>query len=108
MAERWARFVRAAAERYDAAPQGVAAWEIGNEVDGKTVVTDVDDKRPPEGQGEADAAADRLPGDRPAAYLAFSLPAYAAIKAVDPEVPAIVGCSATWRTPRRTSSTATS
>lgn len=92
MAARWAGFVRAAAERYDAAPYRVAAWEIGNEVDGKTVVTDVDDKRPPEwGKGEPMPPQIGCWGDRPAAYLAFLKPAYAAVKAVDPEVPVTFG-----------------
>lgn len=92
MAERWRQFVGAAAVRYDGSPYRVAAWEIGNEVDGKTVVTDVDGTRPPEwGKGEPMPPQIGCWGDRPAAYLAFLKPAYGAIKAVDPDVPVTFG-----------------
>lgn len=95
MADEWRAFMRAAAERYRDAPYRVVAWEIGNEVDGKTVVTAPDRERPPEwGGGEPMPPQIGCWGDRPAAYLAFLKPAYGAIKAVDPDVPARTAASA--------------
>lgn len=88
----WAAFVGAAAERYGKAPYRVAAWEIGNEVDGKSVVTEADRARPPEwGKDEPMPPQIGCWGDRPAAYLAFLKPAYGAVKAIDPDIPVSFG-----------------
>ncbi len=92
VAARWRDFVGAAAARYAAAPYRVAAWEIGNEVDGKTVVTEADRARPPEwGQDEPMPPQIGCWGDRPEAFLAFYTPAYEAVKAVDPDLPVSFG-----------------
>lgn len=80
----WRQFVRAAAERYSRPPYRVTAWEIGNEVDGKTRVDEADRQRPEGlGRGEPTFPFGGCWGDRPAEYKEFLRMAYEEIKAVD-------------------------
>ncbi|MEO8083215.1 MAG: hypothetical protein ABI780_05285 [Ardenticatenales bacterium] len=85
MADEWRSFMRAAAERYRAAPYHVIAWEIGNEVDGKTTVTDADRLRPPDWGGDEPAhQTGGCWGDRVAEYIDFLRIAHEEVKRADP------------------------
>jgi hypothetical protein len=89
MEAEWREFVRQAALRYG---RHVSGWEIGNEPDGKTVVTPSDWKRTPGwGRGEPTVPLGGCWGDRPEAYLRFVAAAYEEIKAVDVAVPVSFG-----------------
>ncbi|MCB0217632.1 MAG: hypothetical protein KDH92_13405 [Chloroflexi bacterium] len=85
MEAEWRQFVRAAAERYAQAPYRVAAWEIGNEVDGTLDIDALDRARPPEwGQGEPTTPHGGCWAGRAAEYLRFVRAAREEILAVDP------------------------
>ncbi len=92
MEAEWRSFMRAAVARYSQPPYRVVAWEIGNEVDGETVVRDDDFKRPPEwGQGEPTTPDGGCWGGRAAQYKEFLRMAYEETKAVDPGIPVTIG-----------------
>jgi hypothetical protein len=92
MEPEWRQFVRAVAERYSRPPYRVVAWEIGNEVDGKTTINDDDRTRPPGwGQNEPTVPIGGCWGDRAAAYRDFLRAAYEEIKAVDPDALVTLG-----------------
>ncbi|MCC7018680.1 MAG: hypothetical protein IT332_02925 [Ardenticatenales bacterium] len=85
MADEWRSFVRAAAERYREAPYRIAAWEIGNEIDGKTTVTADDRKRPPDWGGDEPAAqTGGCWGNRVAEYVDFLRVAHEEVKRAAP------------------------
>lgn len=85
MAEEWRSFIGAAAARYRDAPYRVVAWEIGNEVDGKTTLHERDHARPPDwGGGEPAHQTGGCWGDRVEAYVEFLRIAHDAIRAADP------------------------
>jgi hypothetical protein len=86
MEAEWRQFVRAAAERYGRPPYRVVAWEVGNEVDGKTTLSEEDRQRPPEWGGNQPT----IPfggcwGDRAPRYVDFLRAAHEEIRAADPE-----------------------
>lgn len=92
MADEWRSFMRAAAERYRDPPYRVVAWEIGNEVDGKTTVTDVDRARPPDWGGNEPAhQTGGCWGDRVAAYVDFLRIASEEVKRADPSAKVTFG-----------------
>jgi hypothetical protein len=92
MEAEWREFVREAARRYGRPPYRVAAWEIGNEVDGESQVRPDDELRPPEwGGGEPTVPHGGCWGARAGAYRAFLQAAYEEIKAVSPKVPVTLG-----------------
>ncbi|MFN2115252.1 MAG: hypothetical protein ACK2T6_06030 [Anaerolineae bacterium] len=87
MEPEWREFVREAALRYSREPYRVAAWEIGNEVDGKTAVVDADFERSEDwGGGQPTTPYGGCWGDRAPQYVEFLRAAYEEIKAVDPDV----------------------
>ncbi len=82
----WRQFVRAVVSRYGQAPYTVTTWEIGNEVDGETVVREDDRQRPDGwGRGEPTVPHGGCWGDRAPQYKEFLRLAYEEIKAVDPD-----------------------
>lgn len=88
----WREFVRETARRYSGPRYKVAAWEIGNEVDGKTVVSEADHERSPDwGGGQPTTPYGGCWGDRAGAYAAFLAAAYEEIKAVDPDATVTLG-----------------
>lgn len=92
MEAEWRAFVRAAAQRYSQPPYRVAAWEIGNEVDGETVIRPEDNERPPDwGRGQPTVPEGGCWGGRAAAYKEFLRMAYEEVKAVHPDIPVTLG-----------------
>lgn len=92
MEAEWQSFAREAARRYGRAPYRVAAWEIGNEIDGESAVDPDDFERPEEwGRGQPTIPEGGCWGGRAPAYAEFLRLAYTAIKAEDPEVLVTLG-----------------
>ncbi len=88
----WRQFVRAAARRYSQPPYRVAAWEIGNEVDGTLDIDDMDRARPPDwGRGEPTTPHGGCWAGRADAYLRFVRAARGEILAVDPDARITLG-----------------
>lgn len=82
----WRQFVREAAIRYSRPPFDVVAWEIGNEVDGKTAIVAADFERSADwGGGQPTTPYGGCWGDRAPAYVDFLKSAYEEIKSVDPD-----------------------
>lgn len=83
----WREFTRALAVRYGRPPYNIAAWEIGNEVDGSLIVEPDDHTRPPGwGKGEPTTPYGGCWAGREAEYKAFLAAAYTSIKIVTPSV----------------------
>lgn len=92
MEPEWRAFMRAAAARYAGPPFRIAAWEIGNEVDGTLIVNDDDRARPPGwGPGEPAPPYNGCWAGREAEYGRFLRAAYQEVKAVDPAIPVTLG-----------------
>lgn len=92
MEAEWREFVGAVAERYSRAPYRVVAWEIGNEVDGETVVREDDRQRVADwGGNQPTTPYGGCWGGRAPAYAAFLRAASESIKAVHPEIPVTIG-----------------
>lgn len=86
MEAEWREFVGAVAERYGTPRFRVVGWEIGNEVDGKTVVTAADHERSADwGGGQPTTPYGGCWGDRPAAYRRFLHAAREEIRARTPD-----------------------
>ncbi len=86
MEPQWREFVREAARRYAEPPFDVVAWEIGNEVDGKSSVAAPDCERPPGwGRCEPTVPVGGCWGERAEEYKVFLQAAYEEIKAVAPD-----------------------
>lgn len=88
----WREFVRAVVTRYGQPPYTVTTWEIGNEVDGETVVRD-DDRQRPEGWGRGEPTVPHggCWGDRAPQYREFLRMAYEEIQAVSPAARVTLG-----------------
>ena len=92
MEAEWRQFVRAAVERYSRAPYRVVAWEIGNEVDGESIVREDDHSRPAEwGGSQPTTPYGGCWGGRAPAYAEFLRAAYEEAKAVHPDIPVTLG-----------------
>lgn len=92
MEAEWRSFVRAAAARYGRAPYRVAAWEIGNEPDGESVLGPEDFDRTPEwGFGEPTTPHGGCWGDRADAYRHFLEAAAQEIRLAAPGTPVMAG-----------------
>jgi hypothetical protein len=88
----WKTWVRETVRRYSQPPYRVTAWEVGNEVDGETVVRDDDNARPAGwGQGEPTTPLGGCWGDRAAEYKEFLRLAYGEIKSADPNARVSIG-----------------
>ncbi len=87
MEREWREFTRALAVRYGRPPYHIAAWEIGNEVDGSLIVDDDDHARPPGwGPGEPTTPYGGCWAGLEPEYKAFLAAAYTSIKIVTPKV----------------------
>ncbi len=85
METEWREFTAELARRYAPPEYAIAAFEIGNEIDGTTRVDPDDHDRPPGwGAGEPTLPVGGCWGDRPDQYTAFLRSAHDAIKAVRP------------------------
>ncbi len=92
METEWAELVRAVVERYSQPPYRVVAWEIGNEVDGETLVREDDHARPASwGGGEPTTPYGGCWGGRAEAYGDFLRIADEAAKSVHPGIPVTLG-----------------
>ena len=92
MENEWREFVRETVKRYSRAPYRIAAWEIGNEVDGETLVRPSDQLRTDEwGKGEPTVPFGGCWGDRAAQYKEFLRMAHEEIRAIDPKTPVTLG-----------------
>jgi len=88
----WPEFVRSAVARYGRPPYRVVAWEIGNEVDGETMVEEGDHLRDEAwGKGQPTVPHGGCWGDRPAEYASFLAAAADAIREVDPDAAVTLG-----------------
>lgn len=88
----WREFVGAVADRYSRPPYSVVAWEIGNEVDGETMIDASDWQRSEAwGRGEPTVPHGGCWGDRPEAYVAFLRVAAEAIDAAAPRAMVTLG-----------------
>lgn len=92
MEAEWREFMRAAAEHYGRAPYRVAAWEIGNEVDGMLVIDSEDRARPPGwGPSEPTTPYGGCWAGRAPEYKVFLQAAYESVKSVDPAMRVTLG-----------------
>lgn len=92
MEPEWRELVRTVVARYSQPPYRVVAWEIGNEVDGESLVREDDRSRPADwGGGQPTTPYGGCWGGRAEAYAEFLRIADEAAKSVHPGIPVTLG-----------------